>query len=414
MNEPRPTANTQLRQPWLALARLSWVLIGLASISLFLLGNIQLVFQPPPSCSAPQANCPPATISIEDVQTAQAMGFPFSFMGLYLSFSILARVLVAGTAIIIFWRRSDDWLALMLSGALMSVLIEGGFSELQGAGIVMALMYGIGTALFLPIPFVFPNGQVEPRWMRWIVIALTVSASIAYFMTNYDQMWFGPASVLILVWTVLSIYAMVYRYTRVSNPTERQQIRWVLMGISAALIVGVIWNILVNFWPVSQPSPARILGLLINGVTYLAGYGFMAFGILVAMLRYRLWDIDLLIRRTLQYTLLTGLLALLYFGGVVVLQGVLGPLTGQADSPLVAVITTLGVAALFNPLRIRIQDFIDRRFYRRKYDAEKALASFAQVARSQTGIEELSAEVIAVASETTQPERVSLWLRRRF
>jgi hypothetical protein len=132
----------------------------------------------------------------------------------------------------------------------------------------------------------------------------------------------------------------------------------------------------------------------------------------VAILRYRLWDIDLLIRRTLQYSLLSGLLALAYFGGVVVLQGILGPLTGQADSPLVAVLTTLGVAALFNPLRTRIQDFIDRRFYRQKVDAEKALAAFAAAARSETDMAQLSARLTGTIEETLQPERVNLWLKK--
>jgi hypothetical protein len=131
----------------------------------------------------------------------------------------------------------------------------------------------------------------------------------------------------------------------------------------------------------------------------------------ISILRYRLWDIDILIRRTLQYTLLTGLLALAYFGGVVVLQAIFSPLTGQTNSPLVTVITTLGIAALFNPLRIRVQNFIDRRFFRQKYNAEQALAQFAVTARDEVEMEKLAAALQSVVQETMQPDQVSIWLR---
>jgi len=132
----------------------------------------------------------------------------------------------------------------------------------------------------------------------------------------------------------------------------------------------------------------------------------------IAIMRYRLWDIDLVVRRTLQYGLLTGLLALTYFTGIVILQNILSPLTGSGNSPIVIVITTLGIAALFNPLRRRVQDFIDRRFYRRKYDAEKALHGFATIARDEVDVDRLSIALLGVIEETTQPEHISLWIKQ--
>ena len=129
-------------------------------------------------------------------------------------------------------------------------------------------------------------------------------------------------------------------------------------------------------------------------------------------MRYRLWDIDLVIRRTIQYALLTGILALVYFVCVVVLQSVISAVGGQQSSAVI-VLSTLAIAALFNPLRIRLQDFINRRFYRPKYDAEHALARFAMTARNEVELDNLTAALLGLANETMQPSRVSLWLTEK-
>jgi hypothetical protein len=132
----------------------------------------------------------------------------------------------------------------------------------------------------------------------------------------------------------------------------------------------------------------------------------------VAILRYRLYDIDLIINRTLVYGSLTGALALVYFGGVAATQAVFRAFTGQEQQPQIAVVvSTLVIAALFNPLRRRIQGFIDRRFYRRKYDARKTLEAFSAKLRDETNLDALTGEVVGVVRETMQPAHVSLWLR---
>jgi hypothetical protein len=151
---------------------------------------------------------------------------------------------------------------------------------------------------------------------------------------------------------------------------------------------------------------SRILSILASGVpTYLT----VAIGI--AILRHRLFDIDIIIRRTLSYAVLTAVLGLVYFGGIVLLQNVAGGLFGSTESPLIIVISTLAIAALFNPLRARIQEFIDRRFFRSKYNAEKTLVDFAAVARDEVDMVRLSDSFLSVIEKTIQPEQISLWLR---
>jgi hypothetical protein len=193
---------------------------------------------------------------------------------------------------------------------------------------------------------------------------------------------------------------------------QRQQIKWVVFGISAALagFLGIQLT-LGTSGPGAPTSPGEL-------VAYLLGYTFVGYlvvllipvSITIAVLRYHLFDIDVIINRTLVYGSLTTTLVALYFGGIVLLQRVFVVLTGQ-KSTLAVVVSTLLIAALFNPLRRRVQAFVDRRFYRRKYDAAKTLEAFSAKLRSETDLDALSEDLVRVARRTMQPEHVSLWLR---
>jgi len=203
--------------------------------------------------------------------------------------------------------------------------------------------------------------------------------------------------------------AQVQRYRRFSSPTQRQQTKWIMAGLLCMFSMMVLW---VVFFEVSSlpPGRARLVGyfsVLIQNLVI----SLFPLSVVFSILRYRLWDIDVIIRKTLVYSVLTALLALVYFGSVVVLQRVFGSLAGIGQSSLAVVISTLAIAALFTPLRRRIQDIIDRRFFRKKYDAQQVLAQFALTARDETDLDALTVALTRVVQETIQPEHVSAWLR---
>jgi hypothetical protein len=274
----------------------------------------------------------------------------------------------------------------------------------------------------------FPDGQLPLRRWRflyWWMLVATLLLSIFLFVAGTQ--WNGPGteggivienpfgwipentSVIsllvplgffsIVLIFVLAVVALLLRY-RSARSLVRRQIRWFLFGSMAFVIL--------NFLPVFLPARNPNIQLVLSVIGFAAIIPlYLAVGI--AILRYRLYDIDVIIRKTLVYSLLTGLLALVYFGSVVLLQNLFESLSGQ-ESPLVIVISTLGIASLFTPLRRRVQDAIDRRFYRRKYNAARSLDSFAASARDETDIGQLEVELVKVVQETLQPESVGLWI----
>ena len=328
-------------------------------------------------------------------------------------FNILMPLGYFAIGLFIFWRKSDDLMGLLTS----FMLIFFGPYGLSGANLIIseqpgwetigAVMVSIGSVVIFFFLFLFPNGRFVPSWTRWF----TYVASILMVISLFAPIWSLPIIVMLLV-IAIGLISQVYRYMRVSTLTQRQQTKWVLIGLSGTLFVPLWWLLLGT--PLSTQMPGfQLLGSIIP-INYAFALLALIFPLTIAfsILRYRLWDIDLLIRRTLVYGALTLLLVMVYFGSVVLLQQAFRALTGQ-DSPIVIVISTLAIAALFSPLRRRVQNTIDRRFYRRKYDAQQALAAFAATARDEVELAQLAAELIQVVDETMQPSHTSLWLAAR-
>ena len=208
--------------------------------------------------------------------------------------------------------------------------------------------------------------------------------------------------------TFLFVAVVFSQFVRLRRATgvERQQIKWFAYAV-AATTVGLT---LAYYIPDTFDTPPWFerAGFALNVAVTPA----VTVAIGIAILRHRLYDIDLLINRTLVYGSLTAMLVVLYFGGVATTQAVFQALTGQEKLPQLAIVaSTLVIAALFNPLRRRTQSFIDRRFYRQKYDATRTLSAFSARLRDETDLDSLSGELIGVVEETMRPEHVSLWLR---
>ncbi len=278
---------------------------------------------------------------------------------------------------------------------------------------------------FALVFLLFPEGQpLSPRWrpVVWLTAAITPLVGLIalkpgplsdYPLLNNPFGLNGAAGrvvgaiadvafFLMLLALLLAAVSLLLRFRR-ARGDERQQLKWFASGSAflavAFLVAPVIW-----FTPGLNNTPLWPLLFAVALVAVPVSAG-------VAILKYRLYDLDLIIRRTLVYTVLSGLLLFVYFGSVVVLQTLLRPLTGLQQSPLIIVVSTLSIAALFNPLRHRIQDLIDRAFYRRKYDAALVLAAFRDSARDEVALNPLVEHLLQAADQAVRPEHVSLWLK---
>jgi hypothetical protein len=280
---------------------------------------------------------------------------------------------------------------------------------------------GLGLILVF-LPLLFPDGRPPSRrwrpvaWLGGLSIGLVVVSSTILLWPERGQALVtgdeSPSHVLdvvvlfvavpmLLLAGLGAVISLLVRFRR-ARGDERQQIKW----FASASALTLVWISVFG-----QSAEGGLPGVIV-ALSSLIVIPSIPIATGIAILRYRLYDIDLIINRTLVYGSLTALLALLYFGGVVTTQAISSALTGQEEQPqLAVVISTLVIAALFNPLRRRIQAFIDRRFYRRKYDARKTLEAFSAKLRDETNLDALSDDLVEVVKETMQPAHVSLWLR---
>ncbi|MBO0782044.1 MAG: hypothetical protein J2P37_24760, partial [Ktedonobacteraceae bacterium] len=230
---------------------------------------------------------------------------------------------------------------------------------------------------------------------------------VMFFVPALDS---SPLGFLMIPFLLAAVVAQVYRYRRISTFRERQQTKWVVFGFVLAILCFILSRLLVFVLPPAVLN-SQVAGNLLGGGSVALALLLIPIFLGIAILRDRLFDIDLIINRTLVYGLLTSMLVMLYVCLTIGLESLIGLIARQTSQPVSIVLSTLVIAALFQPLRHQVQNIIDRRFYRRKYDAQKTLAAFASTLHNEVHLQELSEHVLAVVNETMQPAHISLWLR---
>jgi hypothetical protein len=405
------TAATRLHGRWLALARIGCVAVAGLDLVLFV-GGLPGYF------AAIEAGCRRTAVCsttnpfwLKALQNLHALGFSFAFLAWStLVLYGLLLVVYAGVGLVLFWRRPADPTALVAAFAFVTfpIVLMNVTSALPAFWWLPAeIVNWLGAGALALLLYLFPAGRFVPRWSRWLWAGTVIALGGHIFWPSAPL----PLETAPLAGLAVGVVAVqLYRYVRVSTPVERQQTKWVVIGVSVALVGMLLATELTRTFP--GPFSGHIqLYVIAFGAFYLSPL-LIPLSFAFAILRYRLWDIDTLINKALVYGLLTGLLGALYAGLIIGLESLAGLFGGMAaQNPVVLVIATLAIAALVLPLRRRIQSLIDRRFYRKRYDAEKTLAAFSARLGNEVDLKQIRELLIAVIHQTMQPAHISLWLR---
>ncbi len=355
-------------------------------------------------------------------------GLSPQFFALYrTSLETLQALAFTAIAIAIFLAKSDDWMMLLVSlGCLCfgSLFVPNlvHLADAQPAlwlpvGLLRALGLGLSLIVFY---YLFPDGRFVPRLAGWLsaiwallgllwLIFPALPANIVHLGTWSQNLKLSFA--IFLSFYGSGVAVQIYRYRHVSNPLQRQQTKWVVFGTTVAFLGFVLYHMPLVMLPgINQPGEARLVHILVGVPLYHIFILLAPLSIGFAILRYRLWDIDLFINRSLVYGALTVLLVLIYFSSVVGLQQIFQALIHQ-ESSLAIVVSTLAIALFFNPLRGWVQRSIDRGFYRQKYSANQALNAVAATLRDEVDLTRLMERLEGVIWETVHPEHVLSWLK---
>lgn len=417
---------TRLSGTRLRLARGVWLALVLPSLGLFVAGLPAFYERLRRPCVDPAACNVAGALPAAGLQALAALGVSAgAYAAAMTVFWMIIGAVWCSIGFLIFRRRSDDWLALLgafflvmflaTSPGLPAYAMALTYPALYLPSTVMAVLGQISFGLFVAL---FPGGRLVPRWMGAILLLLIgqgVASVLPPTWPTYVNNWPGwvAAGVPLVAYGGVVI-SHVYRYRRASTPLQRQQTKWVVLGIIIVVLGFLALGTLSTFLTPNPDHPDVIA--FVQFMALQTAYPLLTLllplSIGLAILRYRLYDIDVLINRTLVYGSLTVALVIVYFGLVVGLGAVARALSGGAgQSPVAIVVSTLAIAGLFQPLRRRIQTFIDRRFYRRKYNATQTLAAFGATLRSEVDLPQLCEHLMAAVDETMQPACVSLWLR---
>lgn len=408
----------------------AWVAVFAVTIAFLVVGLPARLDQLSTPCSDTTApadtTCAHYQLSEVAEQVLIDWGLSLSTYGWFMTvLTALIAPLYLLIALVIFLRNRGQLVMLLPAFGLL-LFVPGYFASISEAithahpgwlaplGLIRAMAIWIAVVF----GFTFPSGTFFPGWTRPLTLVTTLTVTLLAFYPTarllstsgpQEAYWLSIATVVLLA---AALWAQISRYRRVSSVLERQQTKWVVFGFSALVLEIAISSIAQIVLPrLIEPGRFEVFyaleGAIVSAITAVV----LAVSFAVAILRYRLFDIDVIINRTLVYSALSLSLAAIYVSGILLGEFLLRPF--RPESSLAVAISTLAVAALFQPIRRRIQADVDRRFFRRKYSAERTIAEFRTVARDVVDLGRLRAELIQVTHETMQPSHVSLWLRER-
>ena len=380
MNSPTATSSTSGGH-WLILARAVWLVVAVLTVGLFIAGVPLRYAELKTIC--PAVPCFNWQLSLDQVRALEAKGLSIGFHATFsITLEVVFAVVYGAVAGLIFWRKSADRLALFVALALLTfgtATHPNTLNALTAAYPVwrlpVAALHFVGSASFSLFLYLFPDGRFVPRWTRWVALVWIAWLLPRYWVPDWPPSgpgtWLAwPNSVVWLSALGAVVYAQVYRYRRVSNRVQRQQTKWVVFGIALALTGFLSVNVVVSAVGLPAPASAGALATLMVGNALLYGALLLIpLSLGIAILRYRLWDIDILINRTLVYGALTVLLLALFGGSLFVISQVFQNFAG---GPLAAVAVSAGAfGIIFQPTRRRLQRFVDQRFYNIQIDYQK-------------------------------------------
>jgi len=401
----------RLRGRMLFLARALWLACALVELTLFGINLLQPLFGRQTLICPFTFTCPYDATTLHALQQAQISLAAYNTIvaGLGLLFALT----FVGFSVLLFWRVFDQPVALLASFSFLLLGSTGLGGDFSSMPLALQVFVQIQTDfLFFCLGFflvTFPDGRFVPRW-SWLIGCTLLVQSIFFQIPGPFNILSWPVPLflteLVIAWCS-PVALQIYRYRRVSTPAQRQQTKLVIYGLTCFMLISfaIFAGLLVP-----TTGAAGALYYLASGALPTLAFLLIPLSITMAILRSRLWDIDVLINRTLVYGLLTATLLVVYLVLVFSGQALLSSLLRQ-NNGVVLVGSTLIVAALFQPLRQRIQQIIDRRFYRRKYDAQKTLAAFSTVLRGEVDLDQMREQLLAVVEETMQPASLSLWIR---
>jgi hypothetical protein len=422
--DPPNSANTYFRGRWLIIARSATVGMVVLVLGLFFAGISpryhELVTLSLQAERALQHLSPGVGRSL--LEAVLSINF-YPIYDLVVEITVVLGYVFA--ALVVFWRKSDDW--------VMMFFALGGITFATYDTRLLAALLATQPLLRIPISFLqaygitgavimfytLPDGRFVPTWTRRLTV-IWIGWNLAWFLfpglpINLSNPLTVSFSLFLAfsIWCYIGILALIYRYRHLSIRREQQQIRLLVISLTTVVTAYVAYYLPRVLVPsLNQPGISHILYNALGPTLYFTCQLLVPPAVLFSIVRYRLFDLDVIINRAMVYGTLTVILALIYIGLVITLQSFMHLLTGSiSQQPPIIVASTLMIAALFQPLRRHIQAIIDRRFYRRKYDATRTLAAFSATLRDEVDLQQLHEQLLAVVEETMQPMHISLWLR---